>query len=245
MHVRALILLALALGAFPAAAHASAESPASVRVLSCSPWQEGVGGTVSYDARMRAVPDTERMALRIRLLEKQSNAERFSPLEAEGLGVWRKSRPGASVFNYEQQVRGLRYGAVYRAHVDYRWLNRAGERIRTVEKISPPCRQGGGPPNLRIAGVAVGQGAVENTALYNVTVVNRGDSEARGVGVLLRVDGEVVDESEVIESLAPGESRTISFRGPLCRNRLRAVVDPKDAIAESREDDNVRTAECG
>jgi subtilase family serine protease len=58
------------------------------------------------------------------------------------------------------------------------------------------------------------------------------------------VDGEVVDEVEKIEVLQPGETRTVNFSGPVCRRRLRVVVDPKQLIAESREQDNARAPTC-
>ena len=85
-------------------------------MLACAPWEEQYGGAVTYAARMSAVPGTARMALRIRLFEKTGDGE-FERVSAEGLGVWRKSRPGAGVFRYEQRVRGLHRGAVYRAVV--------------------------------------------------------------------------------------------------------------------------------
>src|SRR5215208_3055157 len=119
MHVRRLILFAVALALWgPAAAHA--ELPASVRVVSCVPWHPGDGGSVTYEARMRSVPRTARMALRIRLLEKVDGGD-WHRVTADELGVWRKSRGGAAAFAWEQKVRGLRQGAVYRAVVDYRW----------------------------------------------------------------------------------------------------------------------------
>jgi archaellum component FlaF (FlaF/FlaG flagellin family) len=64
------------------------------------------------------------------------------------------------------------------------------------------------------------------------------------VAVLLRVDGEVVDESEVIDALGPGETRTVSFTGPACRHHMKAVVDPKDLIPETSEEDNSRSPGC-
>ena len=233
----AFLLLALLVFAAPAQA---GDAPASVKVLSCSPWQEGLGGTVSYESRMHSVPGAERMTVRFDLLEKAPGRA----FHRVSVGAINRSRRGASTFKWQHQFDGLRQGAVYRTSVVFRWLAADGSRVRTATKLSAPCKQPGGPPNLRISGVGIGQGAVPGTALYNVTVVNRGATAATGVSVLLRVDGEILDESDPIESLAPGESQTVSFSGPVCRKKLRAVVDPKGAIAESREDDNVRTTTC-
>ena len=225
------------------AAPAHADTPAGVRLLTCDPWEQGTGGLVVYRAHMRAVPGTARMALRIRLFEKYGDGE-FERVSAEGLGIWRKSQPDASVFRYKQRVRGLRQGATYRVVVKYRWLGADGEPFQTARRRSETCTQGGGLPNLRVASVTTHPGEVEDTANYRVTVVNQGTSSAQNVGVLLRVDGEVVDDAEVIEILAPNEQRTVTFHGPVCRDRMRAVVDPKDLIAESREQDNVLGPSC-
>ncbi len=99
-------------------------------------------------------------------------------------------------------------------------------------------------PNLRVASVETRPGEVEGTAVYKVRIANRGVSAARNVGVLLRVDGEVVDDAEVIEQLEPNEIEAVTFNGPVCRNRMRVVVDPKELIPESRERDNVLGPSC-
>lgn len=242
MHVRlAILLAALALGPVPAA-HA-ADAPAGIRMLTCEAAADGNPSVVLYSAHMHAVPGAARMWLRIRLLEKYGDGE-FNRVSAKGLGVWRKSRAGASVFRYKQRVRGLRQGAVYRAVVQYRWLGSDGEPFLKARHRSQICTQGDGLPNLRVASLDTEPGEVEDTAVYRATIVNHGDAVAQNVGVLLRVDGEVVDESEVIDTLAPGEERTVTFNGPVCREKMRVVVDPKERIAESRELDNVLTSAC-
>lgn len=238
MHVRLPILIALALAAPLPAAHAG--ESASVRVISCVPWQAGKGGSVTYAARMRSGPGAERMALRIRLLEKFGDG-RFRRVSR---GVWRRSRARVEAFNWEHHVDGLRQGATYRAVVQYRWYDAAGARIRSERLRSAPCRQPGRLPNLRVASIETRQGEVEGTAVYRVQIVNRGGAAARRVGVLLRVDGEVVDEVEIIETLDPDESRTVTFNGPVCREHMRVVVDPRELIPESREQDNVRAPTC-
>jgi CARDB protein len=242
MRVRLAILFAVLAAGPPSAAHA-ADTPAGVRVLTCEAWQQEEAGLVLYSAHMRAVPGTARMSLRIRLFEKYGDGQ-FERVEAEGLDVWRKSRPGAEAFRYRQRVRGLHQGAVYRAVVQYRWLGADGEPFLTARRRSHVCSQGDALPNLRVASVDVEPGEVEDTAVYKAKIVNHGDAVAQNVGVLLRVDGEVVDESEVVDALAPGEERTVTFNGPVCRQRMRVVVDPKELIGESHELDNVLGSTC-
>ena len=238
MHARRLILPLLVLAACAPSAHAAA--PAEVRILSCTPPGAGEEGSVQYEARMRAVSGTERMAVRFRLFEKIGDGE-FRRVATEGV---QRSQPGAAVFVWRQRWKGLRAGAVYRSVVQYRWLDARGNVIESARRESPVCRQDRSLPNLRVASIDVRRGDAEGTAVYRVTIVNRGDSAAKRVGVLLRVDGEIVDEVEVIRALQPGETKTISFTGPVCRERMRVVVDPKQLIAESREQDNTRAPAC-
>jgi hypothetical protein len=241
MHVRLVSLFVVLAAIWAPAAHADAT--AGVRMLACSPWEQDKGGAVTYVARMRAVPDSARMSLRIDFFEKFGEG-RFERVDVEKLGVWRKSRRGVRAFRYKQSVEGLHRGAVYRARVRFRWYDAEGKRILTARRRSPRCSQDGGLANLRVAAIDVKDGEVEGTAVYKVRIVNRGSTAAESVGVLLRVDGEVVDELEVIKVLEPGEARTVTFNGPVCRRRMRVVVDPKQLIAETRERDNVRDPSC-
>ena len=243
MHVRLVTLLAAALAAGPVTPAHAADVPVGVRVLTCEAWEAGQPGQVLYKAHMHAVSGTARMALRIRLFEKYGDGT-FKRVSAPGLGIWRKSRVGATAFRYKQRVRGLHQGAVYRAVVHYRWFGSDGAAFLKARRRSQICSQEDARPNLQVASVETEPGDVENTADYSATIVNRGDAIAQNIGVLLRVDGEVVDESEVIESLLPGEETTVTFHGPVCQEKMRVVVDPKDLIAESREQDNVHGLSC-
>jgi hypothetical protein len=233
MHVRLVILLAGLVGT---------DTTAGVRMLVCEPRDPDTEGLVVYLSHMRAVEDTARMSLRVRLFEKYGDGE-FERVSAPDLGVWQKSRFDASIFRFKQRIEKLHPGAVYRAVVHYRWQNADGEVIKSARRRSEVCNRNGDLPNLRVASVETRPGEVEGTAVYRTTIVNQGESAAQNIGVLLRVDGEVVDE-ELIDALAPSEQQTVTFTGPVCRRKMRAVVDPKDLIAESREQDNVLSPSC-
>ena len=240
MHARVATLLLAGTTLFAPAAHA--DETARVRMLSCEPWQEDVGGAVAYEARMHTVDGARRMSLRYRLLEKVGDGA-FERVSGEGLGVWRKSRAGATVFSWNHRVEGLHKGAVYRAVVRFRWHDDDGDVIRTERRRSETCVQPGGLPNLRVARIEIRRGQVDGTAVYKVEIANGGADVARTVGVVLRVDGEIVDE-EVIDVLQPKETQTVTFNGPVCHRHMRVVVDPKDLIAESREEDNTLGPSC-
>ena len=107
--------------------------------------------------------------------EKVGDGE-FERVSAKGLGVWRKSRPDASAFRWEQRDRGpdarapstawscATAGTTTRAS---RSSRRGGGRVQL-----PPA--GGGLPNLRVAAIDIEPGEVEGTAVYKVKIVNRG-----------------------------------------------------------------------
>lgn len=240
MRMRPISLLVLAFALGSPAAHA-AESTPDVRMVSCVPAGGSDPGSVTYQARMRSVPRAERMAIRFRVLQKLPDGG-FEQITAKE--PWHVSGPGASAFLWEHRVKGLRQGAAYRVIVEYRWLGSDGEVLDEAKRRSAVCRQRDGLPNLRVESIDIRRGEVEDSAVYRVTIANRGASAARRVGVVLRVDGEVVDEVEVIDTLHSGENRTVSFSGPVCRRRIKVVVDPKELIAESHEEDNVRDPAC-
>ena len=50
---------------------------------------------------------------------------------------------------------------------------------------------------------------------YETLVSNTGKAPATGVPVRLTVDGDVVD-TVTVASLAPGEKRSLTIRGPEC-----------------------------
>lgn len=235
-----LIPLTLALALWAPPAHAA--PAASLSMLECTPARDGGAGSVEYRARMHAVAKTDRMAVRFHLLERAGDGS-FQRVAGDGLGVWRRSEHGAGAFQWTQRIEGLREGAAYRVVVRYRWLDADGREIRSTRLRSGVCEPDD-LPNLRVAEINVKRGDVKDTATYKVKVVNRGALAAHHVAVLLRVDGEVVDESEVIDVLAAGETRTVTFKGPVCRRHMKAIVDPKDLIPETRERDNSRSPGC-
>lgn len=221
-------------------ASADAKSRAGVKLTECTTSDAPGGRVATFEGRMRRVRGTERMKMRFKLLERIG--KRFTSVDAPELNTWRRSAKGVKAFSYEQRVLGLRSGRAYRMAVSFRWYDADGERIRSERHRSRACREPA--PNLRISKVVKRAGPVPGTAVYRVHVLNTGQSEALDVGVTFAVDGGELDAAR-IESLPAGESRIVSFTGPVCRRGFRALVDPDDQIGETREDDNVRRGACG
>ena len=130
MHVRFASLFVVLAALWAPAAHADA--PAGVRVLACAPWEEAVRRGRDLRGTHAARCPARRACCFGSTCSRSTGDGEFERVSAEGLGVWRKSRPGAGVFRYQQRVRGLHRGAVYRAVVQYRWLGDDGEPILTA-----------------------------------------------------------------------------------------------------------------
>jgi CARDB protein len=212
-------------------------APASVKVADCSVEQSAA----AFYARMRTVPDTDRMWLRFTVQEKHAGA--YETLEAPGLSRWHKSKPGVAAFGYRQTVRGLRPGGAYRAKVSFRWYSATGELLERTRKISRACRQFHEVPNLTSTVTGSGPTKVPGVVRYLMRIANTGVAPAVDFDARLSVDGGVVD-TVTIASLEPGASRDIAVLGPECTSSVSSIADPDGVIVEASEDDNSHTVNC-
>jgi hypothetical protein len=212
-------------------------APASVKVADCSADQS----SAAFYARMRAVPDAERMWLRFTVEEKHAGA--YEPLQARGLSHWHRSNPGVAAFGYRQTVRGLQAGGVYRARVSFRWYSADGELLERTRRTSRACRQFDEVPNLTSAVTGSGPTKFPGVVRYVMRIANTGVAPAVDFDARLSVDGDVVD-TVTIASLEPGASRDVAVLGPECTSSVSSIADPDGLIVESSEDDNAHTVNC-
>jgi CARDB len=222
-----LMLLAAAL---PAA-------PATVKLADCSVEDN----SAAFYARMRPVPETERMWMRFTVQEMHNGI--YKPLRVRGLSRWHKSNPGVSAFGYRQTVRGLQPGGAYRARVSFRWYSATGELIERTRRTSRVCRQFDDVPNLTSAVAGYGATKVPGVVRYLMRIANTGVAPAVEAEARLSVDGGVVD-TVTIPSLDPGASRDVTVLGPACTTSVSSTADPDGVIVESSEDDNEHTVDC-
>ena len=232
------LLCCAAVGAGAAGAWESraAVKGVSVRVIDC----DDASQEALFRASMRRVRRTERMRLRFTLLER-APGERFTRARAPGLSRWKRSRRGVRRFAHRQRVRGLADGMEYRMRTDFRWSDAEGRIIRRARSTSRTCSLVGPLPNLRVASI---QGSpVAGGERFLVTVANAGRAASPQTGLRLTVDGAGPAFASV-PGLDPGASATVSIRDRACSLRVRAVVDPRDLVAESREGDNATVQAC-
>jgi hypothetical protein len=212
-------------------------APAAVKVADCSVEQS----SAAFYARMRTVPDADRMWLRFTVQEKHAGA--YETLEVPGLSRWHKSKPGVAAFGYRQTVRGLQPGGVYRARVSFRWYSATGELLERTRKLSRACRQFDAVPNLTSIVTGSGPTKVPGVVRYLMRIANTGVATAVDFDARLSVDGGVVD-TVTIASLEPGASRDVAVLGPECTTSVSSIADPEGVIVESSEDDNAHTVNC-
>jgi hypothetical protein len=222
------------------AAVASAMPTTFLKVRSCQVGASAKQRQATFYGRMHAVPGTNRMMMRFTVVDRAGDSP---ALPAPQLAQWRRSRPGVQTFGYAQTVTGLQVGGAYAATVEYRWVDASGKIVKTLRRTSAECRQDGKLPNLAVTRIAARPGDAAGTLVYSVDVANRGAADARAVMVDLFVDDAGADAARV-DLVRPGETVTVRVSGPVCTQRVRAVVDRQDAIHETTEDDNVLRSRC-
>lgn len=226
--------------------YGAGSAPAAPRthagLAGCHADSDQVSRYAVFEASMRAVPGARRMAIRFELLQRLPG-QGFAPIDAPGLGVWGTAQ-GVGRYRYRKRVENLLAPADYRAVVSFRWLDADGGELRRARRRTPVCSQPGNGPNLRIPGIA-GERTKPGLAAYRVDVYNAGITPSGDFGLSLAVDGVPLAGQPVL-SLAPGETRSMSFTGPACApaGTLQAIADPDGLVAESSEDDNVLGLPC-
>lgn len=229
--------------ALPGQAQAAGLKLPSSKLLECRSSDAGAETrSATFQGRMRSIPGTDRMLMRFTLMERFGD-EKLHSVTVPKLRAWYSAKPGIRDFRYKQTVTGLQGGGEYRVSVDFRWLDADGNLLRKSRRLSGACRQQGELANLEVSSLSILPGP-EGTAVYVVPVTNDGKVAARDVAVELFVDGAATNTGH-IAAVEPGETREVRFTGPACKLRLRAVVDPRDAIKERLESDNAGTARCG
>ena len=97
--------------------------------------------SVTFTGQMVATPGTQRMSMRIELLERIPGRAGYHQVAAPGLGVWRSSEAGVKIYRYVKQITNLSAPAVYRAVVHFRWFGEKGRVLRRAELHTAKCAQ--------------------------------------------------------------------------------------------------------
>jgi CARDB len=229
--------LAVAAVAVLAAPGAAAARPAHAVLAGCD--SEADAGT--FDGRMDAVEGTERMAMSF-VLQVRRPGRQWQRVRLPGFAAWHTSVPGRQRYVYTKRVEGLVGPARYRVAVRFRWLDAAGDVVRSMRAVSRACRIPDPRPDLGVAGLAVRR----DRAHFAVTVRNSGRSEAGPSRVELDLGDAGAPLSAPVGPLAAGGRQTVVLSGRACTSGavLTATADATDAVEERDEGDDVLVASC-
>jgi hypothetical protein len=240
MRLRLFIACAAACALLPVSSAQAATTKLKVR--SCKTGDTPKERTATFYARMYALKHSRWMEIRFTLIDRSGGGEP-TVVDDPSLRHWRKSRRDVKRFGFAQSVQGLKPGGVYAMQVRFLWRDSRGAPLRTVRRTSGNCRQPADPPNLSVTRVTAHSGKVSGAELYDVEVTNSGLGDATRVPVSLFVDGAAAD-SHTVGKVKAGQTVTVRFSAPSCKNTVRVVVDRGHKIKETNEDDNVMRSSC-
>jgi hypothetical protein len=110
-------------------------------LVQCFTASEPAERSATFSGEMTTIAGASRMAIRIELLERMPGEAGYHAVAAPGLGVWRASAPGVSVYKYVKQVTNLSAPADYRGLVGFRWQGLRGRTIKREERRTRRCSQ--------------------------------------------------------------------------------------------------------
>jgi hypothetical protein len=185
------------------------------------------------------------MQMRVDLLERTGTSGGFSKVSASGLGVWRASAPGVTIYRYVRQVTNLPAPGDFRATFSYRWLDAQGSVQRTASRMTPICVQPDERPSLAVGGVTVTPSASALDAQYSIVVRNSGRGPAGPFGVALTVNG-ASQAPVVVQSLGAGQRTVLPIVAPRCTPGSSIVVtlDPQGTVSEAPGGGLPKTVDC-
>jgi hypothetical protein len=118
-----------------------ATSPDSASLVQCLTTGEQAERAATFSGEMTTIAGATRMSMRFELLERMPGETGYHAVAAPGLGVWRASDPGVSVYKYVKQVTNLAAPADYKGLVSFRWLGAHGHTIKRDERRTHKCSQ--------------------------------------------------------------------------------------------------------
>ena len=99
--------------------------------------------SATFYGQIETIPGAARMAVQIDVQEHTPGDSAFHTLVAPGLDVWQRSETGVKIYKDVRQVTDLPAPALYRATVQFRWLDEKGHVIKSATRHTDVCRQPG------------------------------------------------------------------------------------------------------
>ena len=97
--------------------------------------------SATFYGQIETIPGATRMAVQIDVQEHAPGDSEFHTLAAPGLDAWQRSETGVKIYKDVRQVTDLSAPALYRALVQFRWLDEKGHVIKSTTRRTEICRQ--------------------------------------------------------------------------------------------------------
>jgi hypothetical protein len=127
--------------------------------------------SATFYGQMETIPGAARMAVQIDVQEHMPGDSEFHTLTAPGLDVWQRSETGVKIYKDVRQVTDLPAPALFRAVVQFRWLDEKGHVLKSTTRRTTICRQ---------PGPRSGQGTTPTTTTTTGTSTTSGTSTGTG-----------------------------------------------------------------
>jgi hypothetical protein len=192
-----------------------------------------------FTGSMPTGPGVHAMAMRFDLFERQPGGG-WTAVSLPRWGVWEKTaKAGVPGFIFAKRVEQLAAPAGFRATVSFRWLDAAGNVLRTARRTSRVCHQPDPRPDLHVKRVIfTASGAPK------VVVVNRGLGDAGPFSI--SVTRQEFVATRTVDGLVSGAKRTLGFPVGRCTagEPIQVVLDPSGQVDEAIESDDAITVDC-
>ncbi len=238
------------------AARPSAEPPApprdAVGAIACHQALDPLQRDVSILATMRPLAGTQTLQIKFSL-DLTAPGEPVTAVVAGGLGQWLTpsnptlgQRPG-DIWKLSKAVYNLGGGS-YQFSVAFRWLGANHKVLKTATLASSSCAIREQRADLAVRSVKVA--SISGTPArdrYLAVVVNQGLTGSGPFGLLFDPGtAGVGSQTKPVPSLAPGQSATIRFTGPVCdaASPPTVVADPTATVDESNRSNDALTVTC-
>jgi hypothetical protein len=250
--VTGLAAVAAAVAAPVASAVAASPPRASLTGFACTHALDPGNRAIGIQAVMRPLAATRRLAIRFELLERGAGL----PVQTVGggdLGAWKTPNdatlgqlPG-DVWRLQKSVYNLDVPAIYQFRVSFRWTGARAKVLGTAVRYSRTCHLRELRPDLLVSSLTIS--AIPNRPkkeLYTAVIANQGFTGAGPFEVLFAPGDTSAPAIQNVQFLAAGDSRTLSFVGPLCdkSNPPTVSADATSQVDDSNRANNVATAVC-
>lgn len=211
--------------------------------------EECTADGATFTGSMPARGSGLRMEMRFDLQERRKVGRRSRWVivnNVPSFGVWDTADAGVPGFIVRKRVGGLDAGSKLRAVIRFRWVKPNGKRARGAKRVTRTCSVPENRPDLRARFPSVQRAAGDQPWTYRALIQNTRAGAAGAFDVALVLGDDTAPVIQRVTGVAPGGRVAVQITAPRCvpGTAVRFIVDYKDEVAESREDNNVLTRRC-